>query len=177
MNDKSRFSPLVEELDFALAERKHLRARGPHFIVTHLDHTPGTVCASGEMIGDIALGGFTEPISLRLAHMSLLLMDCLCRYRIPLTALRIEEIIHTDPFYVEYAANRVGRNQVIARPDRNSVRVYVPRIRKQMERVFRELELNLDSRQILVAEITDSNVPVYRLRATVEFFHIDVNEE
>ena len=171
MNDRVRFGQLIEEVDFLLAEGRHLRARGVHLIVTHRDHVPGTICAPGEMIGEIALGGFLEPVSLGLAHMSLLLMDYLCRYRMPLSALRIEQIMNTGPFYVHYAANKIRRHQVIARPDRNTVRVYIGRIRKQMENVFREVGLNLDLRQVLVSEMTDSNVPIYKLKVTAEIAH------
>jgi hypothetical protein len=94
----------------------------------------------------------------------------------PLTAMRIEEIMNTDPFYVNYAANRVGRNQVIARPDRDTTRVYVWRIRKQLEKVFRKLALGLDAQHVLVSETTETNLLVYRLKATVEFLHVNGSE-
>jgi hypothetical protein len=171
-NDKP-FAELLQEVDVALAERRHLRQRGVHLIVTHLDHIPGTLCSAGEMIGDIALSAYPELVSLGLTHMSHLLMDCFCRYRMPLTAMRIEEIMNTDPFYVNYAANQVGRNEVIARPDRNTTRVYVWRVRKQMEKMFRELGLNLNPEHILASEKADANIFVYRLRATTEFLHVN----
>jgi hypothetical protein len=173
MRDSQRFIPLVEEIDFQLAQRRYLRAQGFHLIVTHLDHVPGTICVPGEMIGGISVGGFGEPLSLGFTHMSLLLMDCLCRYRLPLSAQRIEQIMNSDPFYVRYAANGIGRNQVIARPDRKSVRAYVNKIRKQMELVFRELGTVIDPSQILVSETTESNIVLYRLKTTVEVQHKD----
>jgi hypothetical protein len=173
MRDDSQFSELIQEVDVALAERRHLRQRGVHLIVTHLDHLPGTLCAAGESIGDIALGGLPSPVSLGFTHMSHLLVDCFCRYQMPLTAMRIEEIMNTDPFYVNYAANRVGRNQVIARPDRNTTRVYVWRIRKQLEKVFRELGLSLNPERILTSEKSDANMFVYSLKATAEFLHVN----
>jgi hypothetical protein len=173
MSDRNPFTPLVEEVDFLLAARRDTRARGVHLIVTHLDHIPEMRCGPGEIIGDFALGGLPEPVSLGLSHVSLLLMDCLCRYRMPLTAVRIEQIMSTEPFYVEYAENRIGCGHVIARPDRHTVRVYVPRIWKQMKRVFRELGLNIDPRRILVAEMTDTNIARYQLRATFEVVHVD----
>ena len=176
MSNNNPFAELVQEVDVALAERRHLRQRGVHLIVTHLDHVPETLCSAGEMIGDIALGGYPELVSLGLTHMSHLLVDCFCRYRMPLTAMRIEEIMNTDPFYVNYAANRVGRNQVIARPDRDTTRVYVWRIRKQLEKVFRKLALGLDAQHVLVSETTETNLLVYRLKATVEFLHVNGSE-
>ena len=173
MNNRERLNHLVKEIEFVLAERRNLRARGLHLIVSHLDHAPGTICAPGEMIGDIYLGGLPIPTSLRLSQMSLLLMDCFCRYHTPLTASRIERIMISDPFYVSYAANRMGDDQVFAKPDSRTVRVCVSRIRKQMEMIFQQLGLTLDPRQILISEATDSNVTVYRLKATVEFMHFD----
>jgi hypothetical protein len=171
MRDRESFGQLIEEVDFLLAERRHLRARGVHLIVEHLDHVPGTVCAPGEMIGNIAVGGLHEPVPLGLSHMSLLLVDCLCRNRLPLSAQRIEQIMNTDPFYIHYAANRIGYDQTIGKPDGRTVRVYVSRIRKRMDTVFQELGVRIDPLQILTSEATDSNVIVYRIKATVEIVH------
>jgi hypothetical protein len=103
--------------------------------------------------------------------MSLLLMDCLCRYRLPLSAQRVEQIMNTDRFYIHYAANQIGYDQTIAKPDSRTVRVYVSRIRKRMDTVFQEHRLRLDPLQILTSESTDSNVTVYHLKATVEIVH------
>jgi len=173
MNDKRQFIQLKEEVDFRLAQRRHLRERGVHLIVTHSCHISGTQCAPGEMIEDIALGGQTQPHSFGFSHMSLLLMDCLCRYRVSLSALRIEQIMNTDPFYVHYASNRIGCNQCLARPDRRTIRVYVRRIMKQMENVFRDAGINLDPNRVLISEVTDSNTILYKLRATIELLHIE----
>jgi hypothetical protein len=171
MSDRESLGQLIEEVDFLLAERRHLRSRGVHLIVKHFDHVPGTVCAPGEMIGDISLGGLNEPVPLGFSHMSLLLMDCLCRYRLPLSAQRVEQIMNTDRFYIHYAANQIGYDQTIAKPDSRTVRVYVSRIRKRMDTVFQEHRLRLDPLQILTSESTDSNVTVYHLKATVEIVH------
>jgi hypothetical protein len=173
MRNRESFGQLIEEVDFLLAERRHLRARGLHLILEHLDHIPGPICAHGEMIGNISLGGLYEPVSLCFSHVSLLLMDCLCRHRLPLSGRRIEQIMNTDPFYVHYAANRIGHQQNIARPNSRTVRGYVSRIWKQMHKVFQEVGLKLDPRQILVSEPTDSNVILYRLKATIEIVHRD----
>ena len=42
-----------------------------------------------------------------------------------------------------------------------------------METVFQEVGLKVDPLQTLISEPTDSNVIVYRLKATVEIVHID----
>jgi hypothetical protein len=173
MSDRPHFRELQEELAFLLAERRDLQQRGLHLILTHLDHIPNTICAPGEIIGDISLSGSPTPTSLGLSQMSLILMDCLCRYRIPLTALRIEQIMNSDLFYVDYAANHIGYDQIVAKPNCRTARVCVPRIQKRMEAVFEKLGLKVDPLQILISEPTDSNVIVYRLKATVEIMHID----
>ena len=171
MNSDSRFNQLIQEVDFLLAEKRHLRERGIHLIVTHLGHVTGTLCAAGEWVGNIALGGLPEPLSFGFAQMSLFLVDCFCRYRMPLTASRIEEIMTTDPFYARYGEN--GHNSIAALPDRTNVRIYVPRIHKRMEQVFRKAAIDLDPRNVLVAELTESRILAYRLKATVEFLHVD----
>lgn len=177
MNNQRHFAQLVEEVDFRLAHRRHLRERGVHLLVTHSHHIPGTLCMSGELIEDIAISWQTQPRSLGLSHVSLLLMDCLCRYRLPMTALRIEQIMNTDLFYVYYASNWIGRNQSTARPDRKSVRVYVPRIWSRMKKIFRDTELNIDPEEVLLSKTTDSNVVAYQLKATVEIVHVDTQSD
>ena len=73
----------------------------------------------------------------------------------------------------DYAANQIGCDQVVAKPDSRTARVYAPRIQKRMETVFQEVGLKVDPLQTLISEPTDSNVIVYRLKATVEIVHID----
>jgi hypothetical protein len=173
MNDRTQFRQLAEEVSFVLALRRSLHACGVHLIVEHRNHERGTFCAPGEMVGAIWLGGIPEPVPLVLAPMSLILTDCLCRHRMPITALRIEQIMKSDPFYVHYGTNIREGEHVIRRPDRRTVKVYVGRIREQMKEVFEQVGLSIDPRQVLTSEVTDSNVVVYRLRATVEVVHVD----
>ena len=172
MRDSGKLSQLIEEVDFQRAQRRHLRARGVHLIVTHSCHVPGTLCAPGEMIETVALAVRPQPISFGLSHMSLLLMNCLCHHRLPVTGQQIEHVMNTDPFYVHYASNRIGRHQCIARPDRRTVRVYVRKIWTQMGRAFRDAGLNLDPREVLIIETTDSKTVTYRLKATRDFVHL-----
>jgi hypothetical protein len=40
-----------------------------------------------------------------------------------------------------------------------------------MAKTFIEAGLNLDPGKVLIAETTDSNIVVYRLKASVEFIH------
>lgn len=172
MNDRNRLAQLVEEVDVALAERRHLRARGVHLIITHLDHISGTLCAPGEMIGDIAIATRLGPVSLGLTHMESLLVDCVFRYRRPLSALNIEEIMCSDPFYLFYASNGAGHSQLISRPDRRTAKTYFPRIRKRMEKVFGEIGLAIAADQVLTSECTDSKIALYQFKGTYEVMHI-----
>jgi len=95
-----------------------------------------------------------------------------CRYRLPLTAERIEQIFRTDPFYVHYAANTIKGNRCIARPDRRSVRSHLSKIRNRMAVLFAEVGLDVDPCTVLASHTTDSNIMVYRLKVTVSFMHI-----
>lgn len=171
MNRIEKYQMLIQEIDFVLAEQRALREQGVHLIVEHLCHVPGTICAPGEMIGDILLAGTTSR-SFGFSGISLLLMDCLCRYRQPLSAEHIERIMATDPFYVHYAANRIGRKRRVARPDRRAVHTYVPRIRDRMATLLSEVGLNLDPHMILSSQASDTNTVVYRLNTTRSLVHI-----
>jgi len=171
MNGDSALLQFAEEIDFILAERRSLAERGIHIIVEHRNHKRGTICAAGETIGDILLGG-PAPRSFGFSDMSLLLVDCLCRYRLPLSAEKIGQIMCTDPFYVHYAGNVIGRNHSVSRPKRRSVRSCVHRAQRRMGAVFIEAGLNLDPRTILVSQASEASTLVYRLRATMSLIHI-----
>jgi hypothetical protein len=109
---------------------------------------------------------------LRLSPTGLLLVDLLCRYRRTLlTAARIEQIMLTEPFYTHHGANRHQGYRSVALPNRTSIKVHIQRIREQMAKTFIEAGLNLGPGKVLIAETTDSNIVVYRLKASVEVMH------
>ena len=173
MRTDDRYKRLIEEVDFLLARRRQLRTEGPHFIVVHSGHESGAIgCLPGETIEQISLGHRSLEFPFRLTLMPLLVLDCLCRYRrTMLTAARIEEIMHTDPFYVRYGTRQRRQPKDIGRPNRASVKVYVQRIREHMEKIFGDADLRIDPRNVLIADSTDSNTVAYRLKASVEFVH------
>jgi hypothetical protein len=109
---------------------------------------------------------------LHISPTGLLLVDLVCRYRRTLlTAARIEQIMLTDLFYTRHGANRYGGYRSAALPNRTSIKVHIQRIREQMAKTFIEAGLNLHPGKVLIAEPTDSNIVVYRLKASVEFMH------
>jgi len=174
MSSDRQFKELIEIVDFTIAERRHLRARGVHLIMTHLYHLPGTKCAPGEMVGNIALGGMPDPFPFGLSPRAMLITDCLYRYRMPLTAHRIAQILNTDPFYVNQGANGNGGVPLTLWFDQRVVRVYVERIHERMAAVFSRFGLPIDPQQVLKCTSTESNQTVYSLHATVEYLHVDL---
>ena len=172
MRGDEHLRPIIEELDYLLAERRQLAAEGPHFIVTHGFHKPGTLCLHGETVERACLMYRWQEYPFHLSPTGLLLVDLLCRYRRTLfTAARIEQIMLSDPFYTRHGANRHGGYVNAALPNRSSIKVHIQRIREQMAKTFIEAGLNLDPGKVLIAETTDSNIVVYRLKASVEFIH------
>jgi hypothetical protein len=172
MRSHEHLRPIIEELDYLLAERRQLAAEGPHFIVTHGFHNPGTLCLHGETVERACLMYRWQEFPLHVSPTGLLIVDLLCRYRRTLlTAARVEQIMLTDPFYTRHGANGHGVCGNVALPHRTSIRVHIRRIREQMAKTFIEARLNLDPVKVLIAETTDSNIVVYRLKASVEFMH------
>lgn len=174
MSSNGRFRELVEAIDVTIAGRRHLRARGVHLVIKHLYHLRGTQCAQGEMVGDIMLGGLVSPLSLGLSPRAMLIIDCLYRYRMPLTAARLAQILNTDPFYVNQGANGNDGIAVALDFDQRLIRVYVDRILNRMAAVCCEYRVSIDPRQVIKCTPTESNLTAYSLHATVECVHIDL---
>jgi len=172
MRGDEHLRPIIEELDYLLAERRQLAAEGPHFIVTHGFHKSGSLCLHGETVERACLMYRWQEYPLHISPTGLLLVDLVCRYRRTLlTAARIEQIMLTDLFYTRHGANRYGGYRSAALPNRTSIKVHIQRIREQMAKTFIEAGLNLHPGKVLIAEPTDSNIVVYRLKASVEFMH------
>lgn len=172
MRNNEQLKPIVEEIDYLLAERRQLATDGPHFMVTHGHHVPGTLCLRGETVERVCLVHRCHAFPLHLSPTGLLIVDCLCRYHVSsLSATRIEEILTSNPFYIHHGANALRKNKNRIQPNRASIKVYIQRVREQMEKVFREAGLNLAPDRVLISATTDSNVVVYRLRASVELIH------
>jgi len=172
MRTTESLQPIIEEVDYLLAERRQLAADGPHFIVTHGYHRHGTLCLRGETVEQVCLAYRCREFPLHLSPTGLLIVDCLCRYRrTSLTAARIAEILASDPFYMHHGANAHKRNGKVPQPSRASIKVHVQRIREQMAKAFKEAGLNIALNRVLISDMTDSNIVVYRLKAGLELRH------
>lgn len=172
MSDREKFRSIIEEIDYLLAARKQRVVERPRLVVIHGHHQSETDCLYGETVEQAYLAYGAQEIPLRLSPTGLLIIDCLSRHRLtPLSAPQIERILSSDPFYVYLGANALSDDGAAARPKRASIRVYIRRIRVQFGKALGEAGLNLKPEKILVSETTDSNVVVYRLKASVEFRH------
>ncbi len=172
MRTSEPLRPVIEEVEYLLAERRLLATEGPHFIVTHGNHEHGTLCLPGETVGQVSMVCCWNEFPLHLSPTGLLIVDCLAHYRqVSLTASRIAQILASDSFYVRHGANADGVSRKLVQPSRASIKVHIQRIREQMTKAFSETGLTLDPHRILISETTDSNIIVYRLKASMEFRH------
>jgi hypothetical protein len=172
MRSVETLKPIIAEVEFLLAERRQLAAEGPHLIVTHGNHEYGFHCTRGETLQQVSFSYRWRESPLYLSPTGLLIFDCVCRYRqTPLTARRIEHILTSDPFYVNLGANAHFFKQKRVRPDHVAISVHMERIREQIAKAAGEVGFTVDPKRILVSERTESNIVLYRLKATVEIRH------
>jgi hypothetical protein len=166
--------PLIEKVDLLLAEFDELVTSGPHFKIVHRFHEPGTRCLPGEQVGWALLMHRSQEHLLRLPISLLLLFDYFAKNRHrPQSATQIAAGMRADAFYAKHGSNvSIGVRQT-RRISRTSVREYVKRLRRALQISFKEAGLRLDPYAVLVSEATESNEIHYRLRATVEWIHID----
>jgi hypothetical protein len=168
------FTPLIEKVDLLLTEFDELVTSGPHFKIVHRFHEPETRCLPGEQVGWVLLMHHSREHHLRLPISLLLLFDYLAKNRHrPQSATQIVAGMRANSFYTRHGSNvSIGTRQT-RRISRTSVREYVKRIRRALQLCFTEAGLHLDPYAVLVSERTESNEIHYRLRATVEWIHID----
>ena len=172
MRNRDEVRRTVEEIEYLLAMRRQQEADRPHLVVLHGYHHPETVCLHGETVEQAYLSFAEQEFPLHLSLTGLVIVDCLARYRqTPLSAVHMERILASDPFYRRLGANAPSGHPAAVRPRRDSIKVYIRRIRVQLGKTLGEAGLNVKPERILVSETTDSNVVVYRLKASVEFRH------
>jgi len=102
---------------------------------------------------------------------SRILIDYLCRCRLPQTAAQIEAGIRADAFYIRHGTNGKAGSQVRMIKKR-AVKVFVQRVRLALRLAFIQADVRLDPRAILVSQATDTNVATYRLKVRAEWFHV-----
>jgi hypothetical protein len=167
-------SSIIEEVDVLLAEIRELSASGPHFRIIHRFHRPGSECTPGEEIFAVYLVHRGREFSLPLSLALRILFDYLARHsRLPQSAAQIEAGIRGDRFYTQHAAAAMGKGKFTRSIPRSYVRVYIGRLRSALARAFRKADMSMDPRDVLLSEATVMNESGYRLKATIEWFHME----
>jgi hypothetical protein len=165
---------VVDGVDLLLAELRALKSQGPQLRIVHRFREPGTLCAAGEEIAVVCFVHRGQLYPLRLSLALRMLIDYLAKYsRFPQSASQIEVGIRADPFYLKHGANAMLHNGLKRRISRTAIREYVKRLRLAIGAAFVKAEINLDPRQVIVSELTVMNEVGYRLKATIEWFHME----
>lgn len=99
------FAPIIEEIDYALAEMAALKDSGPHLRILHKLHEPGTDSHPGEQTALVSLVHRAREIIIPLSPAQNLLMDYLARCRLPQSASQIETGVRNDPFCARHGAS------------------------------------------------------------------------
>jgi hypothetical protein len=163
---------VVDEIDVLLAEMREIRATGPHLVIVHRFHKPGTACAAGEEIVVAFLLYRGKDYDLRLSTPHLLLFDYLCRHRrVALSATQVAMGLNNESFYVHHASNATDRTELCPRSSRTAVKQQIMRLRQALAKCFAEAHLRLDPTEVLRSEMTSSNEVKYRIHANVGWEH------
>ena len=132
------------------------------------------LCAPGEEIVIVYLVHRSQLYPLRLSLALRMLVDYLARHsHFPQSASQIEAGMRADPFYLKHGSNALIHNGLKRKISRSAVREYIKRLRLALDLAFLEAGLNLDPQQVVVSERTVTNEFGYRLKANIEWFHID----
>jgi hypothetical protein len=130
-------------------------------------------CSPGEEIFLISLTSPRGHIPIRLSLSLRILTDYLARHRhVPQSASQIEAGIRADLFYNRHADNAGTNSGQMRRICRSAVRVYVERFRGALGAASVEAGRTLDPDSVLVSEATDSNEVLYRIKASVQWYHV-----
>ena len=165
---------IVDEIEYLRAKRHQVARITPRLLLTHGHHLSGTGCQPGETIeqASLVVGVNTFPLNLSLA--GLMVLDILARKKpLILTARQIERIMVSDPFCLKIGTNVPLFHRDTAKPTRRSIKVYVQRIREQLQKAFRRAGLSIHPKDVLVSEAADlANVVTYRIAIPCEFSHL-----
>lgn len=167
---------ILHALEILLAELTLLRATGPTLKIIHRFRQVGSICAPGEEVFAIVLmhRGREHLVDLALAQR--LLMNYLaCHSHIPQSASQIAAGIRADSFYKVHGRNAISNSSMCRKISRSAVKVYVNRIREGLASACREAGLNIDPASVLLSEQTVSNEVGYRLKARIEWVHVDLD--
>jgi hypothetical protein len=159
---------VIEEVDLLVAEAAWMNERGPHFIIVHRWREPGSSgCLPGEEVAQVRLIHRAQEYPLKLGLGPLIEFDYLAHHRwLPINASRLAAEMNADPFCSSHAANAPKFRKRTRRYNHASVKVFAQRIRDAMKLAFRDAEIAMDPRLVLISE------PGYRLMASVEWIHL-----
>jgi hypothetical protein len=175
MSFKDNLTPVLERVDLLIAEMKHLRLAGPHFLVTHRFRIPGTHCLPGEEIAAVSLIYRGREYPLRLSLALRILFDFLAHHsRLPQSARQIELGIRADDFYKQHATNATGRTVLTRRIPRSAVRVYVRRLHRAFSLAFQDAGVRIDPGKVLISQKTVGNEVGYQMKASCDWTHVDL---
>jgi hypothetical protein len=170
----NRFTPVIQEIDVLVAERRGLAAAGPHFRVLHKFREFEPYCCAGEEVGGVLLVYRSREYMLPLSLALLLLFDYLARNRrLPQSAAQVVAGLRNHPFYARHGMNAKSGVKLTRRFSHSSIKVYIERTRQALQAAFDEAGANLNPFAVLISEETEGNMVRYRLKATVEWIHLD----
>jgi len=167
----NNFVPVARGVELLLAEMKEIEAAGPQLKILHRFWKPGTICLPGEEIAMVCLVYRAREFPVRLSLSSRILVDYLARCRLPQTAAEIERAVRRDPFYMRHGANGKPGTQV-RMIKRRAVKVFIQRIRQALGAAFQEAGLRLSPHAVVRSESSDTNITLYRIRASIEWVHM-----
>lgn len=172
MNDK--LAPVIDEVMLLFTELKVLQQLGPAFVIRHRFHVQGTDCLPGEEVAQISLIHRGREFPIRLSLALRLLFNYLAEHRrLPQSAKQVQAGISTDAFYTNHGANAKSGKKQTRRFSHVSIKEYVKRLRRVFAVAFLEAGLKLNPNSVLTSEQTEGNSVLYRLRATVEWIHLN----
>jgi hypothetical protein len=158
----SNFEPILQEVDFLLAEAAASRANGPRIQILYCLRDDGIEVAMAFLVHRSRL----YPV--RLASRGRILLDHLARHRLPQSAAQIQASIRSDSFY----SSRVFDGGGTRRPARrlSHVKVYIKRIREALAQAFQDAGIDsVDPRKVLISEPANGSTVLYSLRCSVEW--------
>lgn len=173
MRMDNELMPVLDEVDLLVAELRELRESGPYFRIYHRFHKPGTICAPGEEIVAVCLVHRGQEYPLRLSLSLRILFDYMARHsHLSQNASQIAAGIRADPFYTRHASNSGMREAMTRRICRSYIRVYMPRLHKQLTKIFQKAGLLIEGRSVVRGQKEVVGSTAYALDANVVVMHI-----
>ncbi len=161
MNERNRFAPILEEIEFFIAERNQIASSGPHLVIQYKSDEGGK-----REIVSVRLVHRSRPFQIKLSRLGRIFIEFLVQRRhLWQTAAEIEAGI--DELYANDATRPHSKRRIhlIAR---RIVKVYVQRLRNTLGRTFEEAGLKVDPYHVLCSERSETNQAVYKLQCTAE---------